>query len=154
MIIAKYTVPGAQKNETKTKQSKTKDKKQNKTKQNNTIQNKTKQNKLNKKQTNKKYTRLGSHPTGKKRNQTDFTLSNQRGIVTNCEVITKAEIGSDHRLVRMTLRINKRLARLKTIKKQKPFNINTQKLRGMKEIFDINLKKNRFEKLEGGGDSP
>ena len=81
-------------------------------------------------------------PDGETRNQTDVTLSSQRGIVTNCEVITKAYIGSDHRLVRMTLRINKRLARLKTIKKQKPFNINTQKLRGMKEIFEINLKKN------------
>ena len=63
--------------------------------------------------------------------------------MTNCEVITKTDIGSDHR---KTLRINKRLARLKTIKKQKPFNINTQKLRGMKEIFEINRKKNRFEK--------
>ena len=39
--------------------------------------------------------------------------------MTNCEVITKADIGSDHRLVRTTLRINKRLARLKTIKKAK-----------------------------------
>ena len=67
--------------------------------------------------------------------------------MTNCEVITKTDIGSDRRLVRMTLMINKRLARLKTIKKQKPFNVNTQKLRGMKEIFEINLK-NRFEKLE------
>ena len=55
-------------------------------------------------------------PDGETRNQIDFTLSNQRGIVTNHEVITKADIGSDHRLVRMTLRINKRLARLKTIK--------------------------------------
>ena len=36
--------------------------------------------------------------------------------MTNCEVITKADIGTDHRLVRMTLRINKRLARLKIIK--------------------------------------
>ena len=68
-------------------------------------------------------------------------MSSQTGIVTNCEVITKADIGSDHRLVSMTLRINKRLARLKTIKKQKPFNINTHKLKGMKEIFEINLKK-------------
>ena len=33
--------------------------------------------------------------------------------MTNCEVITKADIGSDHRLVRMTLRINKRLTRHK-----------------------------------------
>ena len=79
-------------------------------------------------------------PDGETRNQTDFTLSNQRGIVTNCEVITTADIGSDHRLVRMTLRINKRLARLKSVKKQKAFNINTQKLKGMKEIFEINLK--------------
>ena len=49
--------------------------------------------------------------------QIDFALSNQRGIVTNCEVITKANRGGDHRLVRMTLRISKRLARLKTMKK-------------------------------------
>ena len=62
-------------------------------------------------------------------------------------MITKADIGSDHRLVRVTLRINKRLARLKTIQKQNPLNINTQKLRVMKEILEINLK-NRFEKLE------
>ena len=43
--------------------------------------------------------------------------------MTNCEVIPKADIGSDHRLVRMTFRINKRLARLKAIKN--PFDINT-----------------------------
>ena len=60
-------------------------------------------------------------PDGETRNQIDFTLSSQRGIETNCEVITKADIGSDHRSVRMTLRINKRLARLKTIKKPKTF---------------------------------
>ena len=60
-------------------------------------------------------------PDGETRNQTDFTLSSQRGIVTNSAVITKFDIGSDHRLARMTLRINKRLARLKTIKKRKHF---------------------------------
>ena len=46
-------------------------------------------------------------------------MSSQRGIVTNCEVITKTDIGSDYRLVRMALMINKRLARLKTIKSKK-----------------------------------
>ena len=66
--------------------------------------------------------------------------------MTDCDVITKADIGSDHRLVRMTLKINKRLAGLKTIKKQYPFYINTQKLRCMKEIFEINLKK-KLKKL-------
>ena len=59
--------------------------------------------------------------------------------MTNCEVITKAGTGSDHRLVRMKLRMNERLARLNTIK-SKTFNINTQKLKGIKELFEINLK--------------
>ena len=60
-------------------------------------------------------------PNGETRNQIDFTLSNQRGKVTNSEVITKTDIGSDHRLVRVTLRINKRLASLTSIKKSTPF---------------------------------
>ena len=38
-------------------------------------------------------------PDGEARNQTDFTLRGQSGIVTNCEVITKADIESDQRLV-------------------------------------------------------
>ena len=42
--------------------------------------------------------------------------------MTNYEVITKADIQSDHRLLRMTLRMNSRLARLKTFfKKAKHF---------------------------------
>ena len=41
-----------------------------------------------------------------------FALSNQREIVKSCEVITKGGVGNDYRLARMTLRINKRLARL------------------------------------------
>ena len=70
--------------------------------------------------------------------------------MTNNEVITKADLRSDHRLVRVTVRMKERLTRLKTmkIKKKKTFNINTQKLKGMKERFEINLKKNRFEKLD------
>ena len=64
-------------------------------------------------------------PDGETRNRIDLTLRSQRGIVANCEVITKADRGSDHRLVRMTLRINKRLERLTTIKKSKNILILT-----------------------------
>ena len=46
-------------------------------------------------------------PDTETRNQIDLTLSSQREIVTNCEVITKANIRRDNRLVRMTLRITK-----------------------------------------------
>ena len=67
-------------------------------------------------------------------------MCNQRGIVTNCEVITKADIRSDYKLVRI-MRMSKRLEKLKTMKKKKPFNVSTQKLKGMKERFRINLKK-------------
>ena len=65
--------------------------------------------------------------------------------MTVCEVTTKDNTGSDHILVRMTLSMNKRLARLKTIKKQKPVNINTQKLKDMKARLKTTLK-NRLEK--------
>ena len=64
-------------------------------------------------------------------------------------MITKADTGSDHRLVRMTLRIKKRLARRKTIKKkQNPFNIVTQKLKGITEIFESTFTKNNLKKIE------
>ena len=46
-------------------------------------------------------------PDGETRDQTDFVFSNQIGIVTCCEAITKADVGTDHRWVRMTLRMNK-----------------------------------------------
>ena len=41
-----------------------------------------------------------------------------------------------------------KVSKAESHKKQKPFNVSTQRLRGMKEIFEINLKKTSFEKLE------
>ena len=72
--------------------------------------------------------------------------------MTNCKMITNADIRSDHRLVRMTLMMNKRLARLKTIKSKNHSNINIQKLKVMKERFEIILKKIDL-KTSGEGDS-
>ena len=76
-------------------------------------------------------------PDGETRNQTDFALSNQRGIVANCEVITKADIGSDHRLVRNTLRISKAET------KQRSKNLSTSthsKLKARKKDLKFTLK--------------
>ena len=61
-------------------------------------------------------------------------------MVINCEVITKADIGSDHTLVRMPLRINKRLTILKTIQITNLLISKHKKLKGSKESFEINLK--------------
>ena len=48
----------------------------------------------------------------KTKNQTDFILSSNQKIVGNCEVINKVDIGSDHRMVRARVAINKKLMRL------------------------------------------
>ena len=71
--------------------------------------------------------------------QMGFALCNQRLMVTNCELVTKTDIGRDYRLVRMISRMNERLARLKTTTKQTPFNTNTQKLKTRKRDLN-NLK--------------
>ena len=68
-------------------------------------------------------------PNGATRNQIDFILSSQRGIVKNCEVISKVDIASDHRMVRATICINTRLARLKFINNKRKKNINIVKLK-------------------------
>ena len=61
-------------------------------------------------------------------------------------MIKKADTESDHRLVRMTARMNKRLARLKTIT-SKNLPISTQNFKDMKERFETTLT-NRSEKFE------
>ena len=60
-------------------------------------------------------------------------------------MLAKADIGTHHKLSRMTLRINKRLARLKTIK-GKNLLASTHKLKGTKEIFEINNSNNNKQK--------
>ncbi|XP_072051533.1 uncharacterized protein [Amphiura filiformis] len=58
-------------------------------------------------------------PNGITKNQIDFILSSQRGIVEDCSVITSVDIGSDHRMVRAKIHIDRKLARLKIIRNQK-----------------------------------
>ena len=85
-------------------------------------------------------------PDGNTKNMIDLALCNRRDIITNCEVITKADKGSDHRMIRLTIKINKKLERVKSINKLKPINIDRHKLLEEKVTFQLNLK-NRFEKL-------
>ena len=85
-------------------------------------------------------TRQRNKKTNNKKKPRDFVVCNQRGeILTHCKVTTNVDIGSDHRWVRMTLRMKERFARLITTFRQKPFNINTQKLKDMTLKFVINL---------------
>ena len=65
----------------------------------------------------------------------------------NCEVITKVDIGSDHRMVRARVEIDKKLMRLKRIQKQKPCRLDLRVLEKLATPFRIELK-NRFDTLK------
>ena len=84
---------------------------------------------------------------GNTRNLIDLALCNKKEIIVNCEVITQADKGSDHRMIRTKIKINKKLARVKAMNKLKPLNIDLQKLNRAKEEFQLNLR-NRFDALE------
>ena len=86
-------------------------------------------------------------PGGVTKNQIDFILSSDRKIVQNCEVITKVDIGSDHRMVRARVEIDKKLMRLKRIQKQKPYRLDLRVLEKLVTPFRIELK-NRFDTLK------
>ncbi|XP_072051799.1 uncharacterized protein [Amphiura filiformis] len=86
-------------------------------------------------------------PDGHTRNQIDFILSSQKGIIQDCGFITKVDIGSDHRMVRAKLHISKRLARLKFIRNEKKGKITILRLREKRSEFQLELK-NRFEGLD------
>ena len=86
-------------------------------------------------------------PGGVTKNQIDFILSSDRKIVQNCEVITKVDIGSDHRMVRARVEIDKKLMRLKRIQKQKPCRLDFRVLEKLVTPFRIELK-NRFDSLK------
>ena len=62
------------------------------------------------------------------KNRTNFILSTDRKIVGNCEVITKVDIGSNHRTVRAGVEINKKLLRLKKFQKQKTLKLDLRVL--------------------------
>ena len=80
-------------------------------------------------------------PGGVTENQTDFILSSDQKIVGNCDVITKVDIGSDHRMVRAKVEIDKKLMRLKTTQKQKPHRLDLRVLEKLASPFKIELKK-------------
>ena len=68
-------------------------------------------------------------PGGVTKNQIDFILSSDRKIVQNCEVITKVDIGSDHRMVRARLEIDKKTNETKKNSKTKTLPIRPQSIR-------------------------
>ena len=87
-------------------------------------------------------------PGGVTKNQIDFILSSDRKIVQNCEVITKVDIGSDHRMVRARVEIDqKKTNETKKNSKKKPYRLDLRVLEKLVTPFRIELK-NRFDTLK------
>ena len=60
-------------------------------------------------------------PGGIYKNQIDFILTTDKTIFQNTEILTQVDIGSDHRLLRGKIKMNKKLTRLKKIHRKKAF---------------------------------
>lgn len=86
-------------------------------------------------------------PDKETRNQIDYTLASNKNIIANCEIISKVNIGSDHRMLRTKVKINKKLIRLKRILRQKPMKTNLALIEANKNEFELQLK-NRFQVLK------
>ena len=76
----------------------------------------------------------------------DFILSSDRKIVQNCEVITKVDIGSDHRMVRARVEIDKKTNETKKNLKTKTLPFRPQSIRKISHSLQ-NWTKNRFDTL-------
>ena len=94
-----------------------------------------------KKRKSKKWTWRG--PNGLVKNEIDYILTNKKSTVKDVDVIQRVNIGSDHRLVRGTIKINTRLDRSKMMRSGKS-QINIKELLLKKGEFQLKLQ-NRFE---------
>ena len=56
-------------------------------------------------------------------NQIDFFLSTDKDIMIDCGVVTNVNVGSDHRMVKAKVKLNKRLMRLERMQRPPPYKI-------------------------------
>ncbi|XP_033102502.1 craniofacial development protein 2-like [Anneissia japonica] len=86
-------------------------------------------------------------PNAATHNLIDYVISNKRSILMDVAVIPKVDTGSDHRLVRAKIRIDKKMERARCMKRVKKKSINLDKLESRKLEFHIALQ-NRYAILE------
>ena len=83
-------------------------------------------------------------PNGETKNEIDYILAN-KNIVQNVDVIQRVNIGSDHRMVRSTIKMNVKLERQKMMR-AKTIKVNIEALMQKENEFQLNLQ-NQFEML-------
>ena len=84
------------------------------------------------------------------KNEIDYILTNKKSIIENVEVIQRVNVGSDHQLVRGTIKTSTRIERCKMMRARKS-KVNIEVLLLKKEEFQVQLQ-NRFEVLGEEGE--
>lgn len=85
-------------------------------------------------------------PNGTTKNEIDYILTNKPDIITDVTVINRVNIGSDHRMVMSSVRLDTKQERRKLVNK-KQTKVDTTQILLRRQEFQIELK-NRFKALQ------
>ena len=86
-------------------------------------------------------------PDGNTKNEIDYIMIDKPSMVTDVTVINRVNIGSDHRMVVVSITLNTRPERSKLLNKNTRTRVDTQMIGTKKNTFQIELQ-NRFTALE------
>ena len=84
-------------------------------------------------------------PDGTTKNEIDYVLTTKPDTITDVTVINRINVGSDHRMVMSSVKLDTKAERKKLIKKQTP-KVDPTLIRSRKEEFQVELK-NKFDIL-------
>lgn len=85
-------------------------------------------------------------PNATTHNLIDYIISDRRDILIDVATVPKVDMGSDHRVVRAKVRINKKMERLRMLKRPRKRRIDLNKLATQQREFNLELK-NKFAPL-------
>lgn len=84
-------------------------------------------------------------PNGNTKNEIDYILTNQANIFTDVSVMNHVNCGSDHRMVRSTVKLNFQIARNKLFNKKKPpLKIESQNISKYRDLITAGLSGNQI----------
>ena len=84
-------------------------------------------------------------PNGETKNEIYFNLANNQEIVKDISVLSQFNTGSDHRLVRVKIKINMHLERPRLVRKKTP-QVNLQNIQQKADDYQIELQ-SKFDVL-------
>ena len=91
-------------------------------------------------------------PDGNTKNEIDYIMTDKPSMVTDVTVKNRVNIGSDHRMVMGSIKLNTRAERRKLLNKNTRTRVDTQMIGTKKNTFQLELQ-NMFTALEEHDDT-